>query len=74
MPILLGDEYKKIVGNYNGYKPYVNPNIPTEFATAAFRVGHSLLVNQYSFINKKGDNYQNTQLNDLFLSPNYINS
>lgn len=74
MPLLIGDQYDSIIGKYNGYKAYVNPNIPTEFATAAFRVGHSLLVNQYTFINKDGVSYQNTHLNDLFLNPNYINS
>lgn len=74
VPILMGDHYEKIVGKYDGYKPHVNPNIPTEFATAAFRVGHSLLIDQFSFINKNGVAYQNTRLSDLFLNPKYINS
>lgn len=54
VPHLLGDSYKDIVGNYNGYKENVNPNIPTEFSTACFRLGHPLLVNKVPTINSYG--------------------
>ena len=58
VPILLGDSYDKIVGEYSGYKQSVNPNIPTEFSTAAYRLGHPLLVNKIPAINKNGKVYQ----------------
>jgi len=40
LPILLGPGALK---RYIGYKPYVNAGIMNEFATAAYRVGHTLL-------------------------------
>ena len=44
LPILIGSKYNEIVGPYRGYRSNLNPNIPVEFSTAAFRIGHSLLV------------------------------
>lgn len=28
-PILLGDSYRKIIGDYRGYRNNIKPNIPT---------------------------------------------
>jgi len=52
--ILLGDKYDEIIGPYDGYKSFINPNIPTEFSTACFRMGHTLLPNSIPTINKRG--------------------
>lgn len=40
LPILLGPNALR---PYAGYKPQVNPSIANEFATAAYRVGHTML-------------------------------
>ena len=53
--ILLGSEYNRVIGKYKGYKSNINPNIPTEFSTASYRLGHSLLVNKIPKINQFGN-------------------
>jgi peroxidase len=52
--VLLGDEYDNIIGPYNGYNSNINPNIPTEFSTACYRLGHSLLINSIPTIDRFG--------------------
>lgn len=40
LPVLLG---RDALRPYRGYQPQVNPSIANEFATAAYRVGHTML-------------------------------
>lgn len=71
--ILLGDKYNEIVGPYRGYKSNVNPNIPTEFSTASYRLGHSLLVNKIPAVKANGNVEKEFSLNDLFFRQDIIN-
>jgi hypothetical protein len=40
---------------YNGYKATVNPTVSNEFATAAYRLGHSLLGDDIQFLDNNGN-------------------
>nr|CAH0106290.1 unnamed protein product [Daphnia galeata] len=56
-----------------GYDATCNPTIFTEFSSAAFRFGHSLLKEQFkrmgaNFVDRK----QNVKLRDVFMNPDII--
>jgi peroxidase len=51
LPALLGSNP---LPGYTGYKPNVNPGVATEFSTAAFRVGHTMLGDDIRFLNNAG--------------------
>ncbi len=51
LPALLGTN---VIPAYPGYDPTINPGIATEFSTAGFRLGHSLLAPDVEFINPDG--------------------
>ena len=44
LPLFFGDEgFKTFIGPYSGYNSNVEASVPNSFATAAFRVGHTLI-------------------------------
>lgn len=51
LPAILGSQR---MGNYRGYNPNINPGITNEFATAAFRFGHSMIGQDIEFLNNEG--------------------
>jgi hypothetical protein len=52
LPALLGTTAMR---PYQGYKSGVNPGISNEFATAAYRLGHSMLGDDIEFLDNNGN-------------------
>ena len=67
LPALLGNN---AISGYRGYRADVNPGITNEFATAAFRLGHSMLGDDIEFLNNNGDETREAMaLRDSFFNP-----
>src|SRR5262249_18527104 len=70
IPALLGPN---ALPAYAGYNATVNPGIATEFSTASFRVGHSMLGEDIEFINNDGTAFRDgIPLNLGFFNPPQI--
>jgi len=67
LPTLLGD---RALPRYAGYKATVNPSVSNEFATAAFRFGHSMLDGDVNRMNNDGTTIPegNLTLRDSFFN------
>jgi hypothetical protein len=69
LPALLGTNLRP----YQGYNPRVNPGIANEFATAAFRLGHSMLGSTLGFLDNQGNAIrEEVALRDAFFDPQLI--
>lgn len=71
LPTLLG---RDALPSYRGYNSSVNPSISNEFATAAFRVGHTMLSSQLLRIDANGQPAAegHLRLKDAFFRPQEI--
>ena len=71
LPALLGPNAPSIRGHYD---PSINPGISTEFSTAAFRIGHTLLSPQILRIQNNGQPAPGgpVDLKDSFFNPSLI--
>jgi hypothetical protein len=59
--------------NYRGYRADVNPGIATEFSTAAFRLGHSMLGEDIQFLDNNGNPIRDdVRLKDAFFDPRSV--
>ena len=67
LPALMG---RNAVDRYTGYKASVDPSVSTEFSTAAFRLGHSLLQDDIEFMGNDGKATRDAvELADAFFNP-----
>src|SRR5262249_13263630 len=70
LPALLGPYAP---GRYAGYKANVNPGIATEFSTAAFRIGHTLVGDDIEFLDNNGNAVRDPLLlRDAFFNPTIL--
>ena len=71
LPALLGED---AIGRYRGYNPDIDPQIATEFATAAFRVGHTMLSSNIFRYQENGDesDYGHLTLQNAFFRPDIV--
>ncbi len=67
LPLLVGQE---TLSAYGGYQANVSTGISTEFANAAYRLGHTLLSNQLQQLNTNG--LSETALKDAFFAPEQV--
>jgi len=59
--------------SYHGYRADVNPGIATEFSTAAFRLGHSMLGEDIQFLDNNGNPVRDElRLKDAFFDPRSV--
>jgi len=67
LPALLGPN---AIAPYQGYNPNVNAGVSTEFSTAAFRLGHSMLENDVEFLDNNGHDVRDElPLAEAFFNP-----
>jgi len=70
LPALLGQNALK---PYRGYNPNVNPGIANEFATAAYRVGHTMVGPDIEFLDNNGNPVrEEVALRDAFFNTSLI--
>ena len=70
LPALLGPNALR---RYNGYNPNVNPGIATEFSTAAYRIGHTLINDDVEFLDNDGEEIrEGMPLAFVFFNPDPI--
>ena len=65
LPALIGND---AIPTYIGYDPTINVGITTEFSTACYRVGHTMLSSSI-MINNNGDTIL---LRNAFFNPSYV--
>ncbi|MFC3225963.1 peroxidase family protein [Marinibaculum pumilum] len=68
LPLLVGS---RALGDWHGYRPDIDPQIASEFATAAFRIGHSMLSGTLARMTESGAEAAagDLALRDAFFNP-----
>jgi len=69
LPELLGrDMYNKLIGDYPGYDPKVNPAVWNEFTTSAYRL-HNNVHGEFALLNERWQKTGSVSLVDGFFHP-----
>ncbi|MEN9469124.1 MAG: hypothetical protein RL630_857 [Verrucomicrobiota bacterium] len=72
LPALLG---RGAIRPYEGYKPDVNPGIATEFSTAAYRIGHTLINDDVEMLDNEGNEIDEAlELAEAFFNPSVLHA
>ncbi len=73
LPILIGPD---ALSEYTGYQSDVDPQIANIFATAAYRLGHTMFSTQVHRVDEDGDEseYGHLALQDAFFRPDKLSS
>jgi hypothetical protein len=72
LPALLG---RGAIRPYEGYKPDVNPGIATEFSTAAYRIGHTLINDDVEMLDNEGNEIDEAlALAEAFFNPSVLHA
>ena len=74
LPAVMGQQnFNSLIGQYSGYDALINPSIPTEFSTAAYRFGHSLVRPSFNLLGRDyspvSQNNGSISLGSSFLNP-----
>ncbi|MDJ0660352.1 MAG: peroxidase family protein [Crocosphaera sp.] len=69
LPVVLG---KNALDNYDGYDDEIDPGISTEFSTAAFRFGHTMLSPELLRVDNNGNIVNALSLRDSFFKPEEV--
>lgn len=71
LPVLLGED---ALAPYEGYRDDVDPGITNEFATAAYRVGHTMLSSTLRRVDRRGRTIEagDLALRDAFFDPTQL--
>ena len=68
VPAMIGHEIKD-----SKFDPHANPTVTLEFATAAYRFGHSMLSDSIERLNADGSHAKDLTLGDAFINPYELN-
>lgn len=60
------------LGSYRGYFPAVNPNIMNIFSTAAYRLGHTMVIPELPLVNDNCEKAGSISLFEAFFNPQLI--
>jgi hypothetical protein len=72
LPALLGS---KPLRPYAGYKSDVNPGIASEFSTAAYRIGHTLINDDVELLDNDGNEIEEAlELAEAFFNPSVLHA